>query len=376
MPSVLERRALSARLVAVVLGTAVAVLAAFACLPDLSVAPTNVPCGNGVVELDAEACDPGDAGTLGCSAKCAVECEGGVVDPKTNHCYFWTTSVISFDDGEHACEQSGAHMVSFVDDDEWTFVSQSAVPLTAGGSTWLALQKGSGVNEAGITTYFSPLGFPGWSASCPGCYALADGGDADIPLPTSGKAQVCVNWKRTLTSTWVQAACSLGTTDAGVQNTAAVLCEREPPGAFAAPCPGDASADLCIEVPTTRGKKRYELVTAALDFDNARAGCESRGGTLVHFESSAEREEVVDAIAAFIKTNPVWIGLYWDTTASAWKWTDGTNAPTAFPTPWGDLEPIVMDQAAAIRVDVTFDTRLAHVIDTTTVAASICQLAD
>jgi hypothetical protein len=96
---------------------------------------------------------------------------------------------------------------------------------------------------------------------------------------------------------------------------------------------------------------------------------------LVHFDSSAEREEVIAEVAQQIVGGDVWIGLAWDASSGAWAWLDGTPAPPVFPTPWADSEPSVNAGAATIHVEYgRYDTRLARAQpDTTATFRSICQ---
>ncbi len=361
---------MGARFFASILGGTVAVIVAISCLPDLELAGTqNGSCGNGVVDLDkGEACDPGDGGATGCTSTCQVDCDGGAIDPKSSHCYFWIENVVAIDDAINGCNVAGGHLVSFVDLEELTAVvanSKKLIGAPDGGATWLALEKTGDTNDAGLTTYyFPPLGevFPGWSASCPGCFALADGGDADLPLGGT-LPQDCVNWRRTTGASFTQGVCTL--TTAGP-----VLCEREPSGAFSESC-DDASTDLCIEVPWTAGQKKYVFVSQGKTFDLATADCVARGGMLAHFESSAEREEVIRELP--ITGGNVWIGLAFDSEAGAWSWLDGTPASTV--PLWADGEPSMNGTSAVIEIDRSrFDTRLAQAADPTNTFQYICQL--
>lgn len=353
-----------------------------ACLPDLvlsnadaDAAQTN-PCGDGVVDLDAEQCDPGaDDSAVGCTPTCTIDCDGGVVDPSTNHCYFWTTTTDTLDHASTYCTLTGAHLVGFADQDELSFVGPGAKNLPGapeGGTSWVWLQKTGNVNEAGLPTYYVPgaggVDLPGWAASCPGCFAQADGGDAGDFAYAGQNPQLCVLWKRGPLQGWVQQVCSVGA------NTVTPLCEREPPGAFSAPC---NDGGTCIRVPRTLGVKRYELTQTASSFDNARLACAARGGTLARFESGAEREEVIAEVARVIGVGgDVWIGLSWDGDAGAWTWDDdGTPAPAAFPTPWADGEPSIAQGAATIHLELgRYDTRLARAQgDTTVTFRALCQ---
>jgi hypothetical protein len=355
-----------------------------ACLPDLVASKPDAdaaqanPCGDGVVDLDAEQCDPGaDDAAFGCTQTCVVDCDGGVVDPATNHCYFWTTVTDSIDHAEFYCSLPSAHLVSFADQDELSFVGPATKNLAnapdGGGGSWAWLQKTGGTNDAGLETYYVPnttiYDLPGWAASCPGCFANADGGDGGGFALAGQNPQLCVFWKKGPQQGWVQQVCTFG------GNTVTPLCEREPPGAFSAPCAD--GGNTCIRVPRTSSTKRYELTATASTFDNARTACASRGGILAHFESGAEREEVIAEVARIIGPGgDVWIGLAFDPDAGAWMWDDGAPAPPVFPTPWADNEPSVAQGAATIHLELgRYDTRLARAqADTTATYRALCQL--
>ncbi len=349
-------------------------IAVFACLPDLQVVPPpSDSCGSGLVDLaKGEACDPGEAGAIGCTSTCQIDCDGGAIDPQTNHCYFWIDGVGAIDEAIAQCTFANAHLVSFVDLQELQLVVTKTKSLPGApdaGGTWLALEKGT-LNDAGVQTYYVPLvdvDLPGWSASCPGCFALADGGDADLPLG-GANPQVCVNWRRSTSFPFTQVVCTTTGT------TAPVLCEREPAGAFSGPC-DDAGDDVCIVIPRTAAQKSYVLVTTPATFDNARAGCVTRGGSLVLFDSSSEREEVIREVGRTLAGGDIWIGLEWADDAGAWTWLDGTAA-SALPL-WGDGEPSANAGAASIHIELgRYDTRLARAqADTTQVFQYLCQLA-
>jgi len=355
-----------------------------ACLPDLVLSQADAdaaqknPCGDGVVDLDAEQCDPGsNDAAIGCTAACALDCDGGLVDPSTNHCYFWTTTTDTIDHAEAYCSVAASHLVSFTDQDELNFVGPGTKSIAnapdGGGGSWVWLQKTGLLNDAGLETYYVPgaagVDLPGWAWSCPGCYANADGGDAGALAYAGQNPQLCVFWKKGPQQGWVQQVCSF------TGNTVTPLCEREVPGAFSAPCPDDGG-NTCIRVPRTATAKRYELTAVASSFDNARVACTSRGGILARFESGAEREEVIAEVSRVLGPGgDVWIGLAFDTDAGAWMWDDGTPAPPVFPTPWADGEPSVAQGAATIHLELgRYDTRLARAqSDTTATYRALCQ---
>lgn len=383
----LERPVLRSRALAGIVVATASIAAPFACLPDLVLGSPDAgeagpSCGDGVVELErGEQCDPGAGGAVGCSASCTIDCDGGAVDDASGHCYFWVANVDSTSFASSQCDPLGAHIVSFVDPAETAFVQSQAknLPRAAGGASWLSLLQQALPNDAGATVYTAggmPYPTPGWAYTCPGCYAVVEAGAQDIARPQSGNPQPCVDWRK-LGGYWVQASCSLGFDDAGNLNKTSVLCEREPPGSFAAPCASSDAGAVCVKVPRTFGTKRYELGPARA-FDVARAECNAQGGVLARFESSGEREEVVAAIAPFLVTSDFWIGLSFDGDAGAWKWDDGAAAPTQFPTPWGDLQPSVDAGAASIHVDSgSFDTGLARAqSDTSQTFQYLCQLND
>jgi hypothetical protein len=354
----------------------VLVAAVFACLPDLP-PPPPPKCGSGLVDLEhGETCDPGDAGTIGCTPFCQVTCEGGVVDDATSHCYFWTQAVPSLDYAtQHTCADLNAHPVSFVDPDELAFVVGSTKNLPDwAGASWVGLERGP-TNDAGLNTYFAAFSephVPGWAATCPGCFGYTDA--SDFALPANMNSYPCVNWRHTLATGWVQTPCTLAVTDAG-QLTNNVLCEREPPGSFSATC-ADASTRTCIAVPVTRATKRYDVSPAAI-YDVARNDCMMRGGQLVHFASGAEREEVsAEVERSVIAAGDFWIGLYFDTGAKTWKWVDDAAAPPMFPTPWADLEPTDAGIGAAIHIEPgSYTTHLAHAADSTVTHPYVCEFA-
>jgi len=355
-----------------------------ACLPDLVLSDADADaaqknqCGDGVVDLDAEQCDPGsNDAAIGCTAACALDCDGGLVDPSTNHCYFWTTTTDTIDHAEAYCSLAASHLVSFTDQDELNFVGPGTKSIAnapdGGGGSWVWLQKTGLLNDAGLETYYVPgaagVDLPGWAWSCPGCYANADGGDAGALAYAGQNPQLCVFWKKGPQQGWVQQVCSF------TGNTVTPLCEREVPGAFSAPCPDDGG-NTCIRVPRTATAKRYELTAVASSFDNARVACASRGGILARFESGAEREEVIAEVSRVLGPGgDVWIGLAFDTDAGAWMWDDGTPAPPVFPTPWADGEPSVAQGAATIHLELgRYDTRLARAqSDTTATYRALCQ---
>ena len=344
--------------------------------PDADAGPTRF-CGDGIVDLDAEQCDPGaNDAALGCTQSCKLDCEGGVVDPQSSHCYFWTTATDTLEHASTYCSIPGGHLVGFADGDELAFVASSTKTITGapdgGGGSWAWLQKTGTLNDAGLETYYVPgaagVDLPGWAASCPGCYANDDGGDGGGFALAGQNPQFCVFWRRSASQGWLQQVCSF------TGNTVTPLCEREPPGAFSAQCPDDAG-NTCIRVPRTAKTKRYELTLTAGSFDNARALCAARGGALARFDSGATRRghRRGRARARSRRRRMDWSRLRHE--REHLDWVDGTPAPAVFPTPWADGEPSVNAGAATIHLELgRYDTRLAHAqADTTATYRALCE---
>jgi hypothetical protein len=351
-------------------------LVGLACLPDLTLNTNQSTCGNGVVDLRlGEACDFGDADASGCTQACQLVCEGGVIDPLTNHCYLWAPAEPNKDRAKNDCLLMGGHVVHFVSTDELQFVITRSKTLPGapdGGGTWLALEQDI-ILDSGLQSYSAFSGYdldvPGWSAQCPGCYAFVDGGDGDIPLGGAGNTASCVFWRRSVTSSWIQAQCDLG------NGTQVTLCEREPAGRFSQPC----DAGVCMEVRYTYHQKRYVLggLTQGLSFSDASNTCSSIGGQLAMLKTPEEREEVAAEVAAHVPSGDVWIGLVYSDTASAWTWSDGTEVPTSFPSPWGDMEPALGSGGRGVlrMAPTLYDTRLAHTrVDGTAALPYVCEL--
>jgi hypothetical protein len=75
-------------------GVLAGMTAAMACLPDLTLVITPLDagaaprCGDGTIDPSVgEECDPGDGVPIGCVG-CKIDCDAGLLDPATKHCYF------------------------------------------------------------------------------------------------------------------------------------------------------------------------------------------------------------------------------------------------------------------------------------------------
>jgi Lectin C-type domain len=351
------------------MGLTAAVALGFACLPDLAVLPLPPPtCGDGVVDLDrGEACDPGEAGPAGangCTAACAIDCDGGFVDPASNHCYYWTTSATSKDFAEHFCgaPPNGGHVVTFTSIDELTFVAAQSqgpkvhgAPDAASGFTaWSALQLAQPLNTPGTPSYVND-GELGWSRDCPGCWARIDDPDASVfpPRTDGGATGECATWTKATKPSWLTSVCDLGAT------TRLALCEREPTGDFTRTC----AEGTCVTARTTFPKKSYVLVRSPVAADTAEANCKTLSGRLVVFATREEREEVLAAVEG-VGITELWVGLARDSTSSPYKWDDGTDV-TQHPIAWGNLEPRATGAARAYAIidRARYDTRALHTDD-------------
>lgn len=360
---------------------AASVLAAgvWACLPELAPLGPATPaayCGNGVIDVARDAgtteeCDPSsaDAGVKGCSAICTIECPGGITDNRTGHCYFLGGDgggVVTYEEAKSHCRDEGAHVVTFASDEELRRVRDwyAAIP-GAEVAFWVGLTV---VAEGAPYYTASNADEPGYAIpgqNCAGCYGRPQGSTgyfAQLLVPDGGGPPVgraCVTASKTEVP-WYQATCSLpkiGQT----QLKAAIVCEREPPGARAQPCDGG----MCLEHPSTT--KKFLYVSTPTKASEAAAFCKKvNGGSLVMFDSREEREELGREIAhVALRGGPrvatFWIGL--SKVADAWSWDDGAGVDSR-PTVWGDREPIAAPAGAhaylQLGLDDDYDTTLAH----------------
>jgi hypothetical protein len=367
---------------AFVLGaSAVATLAAItvgACVPDLSTftlpAPTSTSalCGNGFIDLDAgEQCDPGGAGAVGCTPKCAVECAdgGGFVDDASNHCYFAIPS-LSYPNAKSGCNQASAHVVTFASRAELSKVHAWNANAND-ASFWVGLEAQSAEG------WLALVGEPGWSKQCGGCYA--ENYDAGFSTELDdGASPPCVAVSGHSASPWLASYCG---------STLSTLCEREPIGTTAAACDGGT----CIDLLATRGKKRYVYVATPAGPDAAAASCKQLpGGNLVVLESREEREQIWGELAQIPNANVnagVWIGLSRPDAEAGfaeWSWDTGERlADNAYPNPFGNNQPTRV-VGASLRAYAqpnvnTVDSQLARNIDKAlnvapTVLPYLCQM--
>lgn len=366
-------------------GAVGAVIAAVACIPDLPPQATadagddvdEVPgCGNGIVDLAAgEQCDPGvpldpDASFAGCNGLCRMDCRGGYVWPANNHCYAKAANRETTELQAIAQCTDNAHVVTFASVAELQFVTDTI----DAGPFWVGL----GPNGSGSPDLYAALQLyePGWAPQCSGCFAYTETPDASLPTVT-GPNQGCVEGFSVLDASWRQYPCNSTTTTSKL----IVICEREPPGSTAQRCDGG----LCIEIPWTRGAKRYVFIGGRFTPDDAAARCASLGGSLVVFGTRDEREQLWYALAhggvLGVTATDIWIGL--SLTDAGWAWDDEAGAD-AYPPPWGFGQPVATPAlqralvhwapaATPISIDLTL-ARNTQAATSTPGAAALCQI--
>jgi hypothetical protein len=310
---------------------------AVACIPDLPSDPPALAggfCGDGIIDLDAETCDPGpgagDAGLAGCGANCQVQCpDGAVLWSSNNHCYQRVARARSLSQASFAC-LGGSHVVTFASEEEF----QQVEPLADARPFWVGL-------DMAPSRYNSVAPFePGWSLTCPGCYAHADGGLPQFPdSSTEGGPEDCIVALPDPQLPWQQYPCS------GIGSRSLdVVCELEPAGRTSKPC----EAGICIDVVKTYGAKHYVYQPNHVRADDAKQACAALGGRLVVLKSRDEREQIWRELSRLAAPpSAFWIGLSQVSTGSyrvapSWAWDDGTLAdgPGAYPSEWGDQQPI------------------------------------
>jgi hypothetical protein len=326
---------------AVFVGGAIA-LVAVACIPDLPAAPPvpdagpDVPpppssrCGDGIVDLSRrEQCDPGPFGDAaasnGCTASCQVDCDGGFVWDRNNHCYSVALGAAgALLIANNVCGTTG-HVVTFSSEEELDAV----VSALDAGTFWVGMQQG-------IAKYVSLVHLePGWEPGCAGCFAHTPNPNAPLPGPDAATVgPACVEGFSDLDASWREIACS-GLT---LRERPAVVCEREPAGRLWRTC----DAGECFDLRFTWPRKTYVLLRDSAGPDYARSACAALGGILVVLESRDEREQLwkeLATIPGLLGTGAYGflIGLATDD-AGAWTWADDAGRD-ADPPPWAFRQP-------------------------------------
>ncbi|MDP9002384.1 MAG: C-type lectin domain-containing protein, partial [Myxococcota bacterium] len=108
--------------------------------------------------------------------------------------------------------------------------------------------------------------------------------------------------------------------------------------------------------------KRYVYQAKQDTPDNAKQTCAALGGRLVVLQSRDEREQLWHELSHLtVAPSALWIGLAQVSAGSArvsasWAWDDSTPAdgPDAYPSVWGDHQPV---QPSAIAPPTTLTTR-------------------
>jgi hypothetical protein len=390
-----------------------------ACLPGL----TPSLCGNGHIDY-GESCDPGANTNAGCTSFCQIICpntpeDGGrafLDSPSSNHCYFTSNSLETFDNGTYTCGLQDAHLVTFVDDNEVAkVVANLGAAWPEGAGYWVGFYRQSpsgpysaaAPNEPGWATGENSVGFP---YACTGCFlhGLVSGpppdGDGGAE---AGPAEAILS---------ADLSYDDGTMEAmGRRVGAQVVCEREPVGSRSVPClDGMFCFDVLVTETSDAGRsKRYVYNPTPLTASSAEAYCRgiTDGGasSLVVFSSRAEREQVIYELSQVSLLQgggsgledgfSFWIGLTGQVVGPdggapvdagpdagaptvKWLWDDGVQAYRR-PMVWGNGEPVAPNTKSPSQVRAfvelydSYDTGLAHARAATPGAphysAAVCQ---
>lgn len=324
-----------------------------ACLPDLETLPASAPppssvltgetiCGDGLIDLsgpDAEACDPGEAGAPGCTRSCTIDCDGGVIDPSTNHCYQLAGNATDYEAALRSCGKN-SHLVTFSGEPERAFVAAAFAAKTS-SAMWVGLQERS--IEHGTYTSVRSNVEPGWAPDCSGCFAHLDPDASDIPA-RGVDAGSCIEEGLDDGGAATADHGSYFKVPCVQANARAVVCEREPPGASIEPCSGG----FCAVIQKTKDSKRYFYGPAPVSAAEAATSCANLGGRLAVFDSTEERESVIAEVQRVVQaTGNVWIGLSTSGApfadpdgggASSYRWDDDASESSK-PSVWGKGEP-------------------------------------
>ncbi len=337
---------------------AVTLVVAPACLPDLVTAasangaadaPTVIAvvpptCGDGVIDsvdngaATNEQCDPGDAGSVGCTEDCKIACDGGAIDTM-GHCYYAPGATPTYPDAPSLCLAARGHVVTFASQREVDFVNDAGL---VDGGFWAGLQLIPAVGY--VAPRFLEPGWPATGNACPGCFAVGVDDAGRFANEDAGSDCVVAGGAR-----WTDHACG------GGREIVSVVCEREPVGQRIYFCGGPN----CTDLPATFGSKRYVLPTELVTGTDAVAVC-APYGSLVMLDSAEEREQLVrELVTRYPAPQTIWVGL--TVRAGVSIWDDGDAGR---PAPWANDEPATDGRAFLSIADpqvITFDTQLAHV---------------
>ena len=329
-----------------------ALAAAGACIPDLppdQAPPAPAPvvdqghCGDGYIDLAAgEQCDPPvapDAGSLGCSDHCTVICSG-LRWPHNDHCYELMSAAATALQGEASSRcanlPGGGHVVTFASEGELDAVTRYLADAGAGPfwvGLWQAPDKFNSVNAYE----------PGWSPTCPGCYAHTSDAEGPAAALRGGRRQSdgarlrrgFRRSRRRHPGLSTPAAAPRPFAWSASTSPKASIRRRARPGSASISWPRIPPRRTCTK-------------SSPLSWTDAEARCRGLGGSLVVLQSRDEREQLwLELSRLSIPPARVWIGLSpgpvdaGDAGAVTWIWDDGTSAdaPDAYPSPWGVGQP-------------------------------------
>jgi hypothetical protein len=331
-------------------------------------------CGDGYIDLaGGEQCDPPNQ--TFCTADCKVNCPGGFVWPKNNHCYqLLATSERNYPNGAMSavglCSQAApnGHPVTFASEEEYQAVLAYYADAGGGGAPfWIGLIYDSPTpngHYASAAPYES-----GYRPSCPGCYAHTPDPSAFL----QGNQMGCVQAAPAAHPTAWQ------TTNCYNVPPTRVLCEREPsttPGSQTIHC----DAGLCIDLVWTYPKKTYVYVESPASPDDAAQHCRTLGGHLVVLESQDEREQLWYQLSRpSVTTTPsqFWIGLARD--GGSWVWDDDAGAD-AYPPEWAWSRPMAPGPGVQTRaylyylMNLSFSTLAFNDAPLTATLTYVCEL--
>jgi len=316
-----------------------------------------------------EQCDPPsrDPSHSYCRNDCTVDCAGGYVWPKNNHCYQLLPvpqSASAYSAGPDSatghCAQSisGGHPVTFASEEEYQAVLGYYADAGGGGAPfWVGLQVTQSFTDNGHYTSAVDHDLePGWRPACPGCYAHTP----DPSLPLQGDQGGCVlAMPNAHPTAWQAAKCYGG----GPQR---VLCEREPSTTAASSQAIPCDAGVCINLVYTYPRKSYVYMDIELPEEEAGQSCRDIGGRLVVLESRDEREQLWYQLyhqGATSFPNQFWVGLARARPADAdagaeageagtsvrsgpWTWENDAGAD-AYAPEWAYSQPLGTGIAAA-----------------------------
>jgi cysteine-rich repeat protein len=290
---------------------------------------------NGAWEPNEE-CDDGNIlEDDGCTPGCLLSCEG-LLDAETGTCYFIGSPEVELMNAFSRCDGfgGGAYPLSIRSDRERDLL----IPWLEQTSLQVVL-AGLYVEDNMLTWRATAPEHPGWSASCPGCYAWW----ADSEPQPVGPKRVAVmrkddGWRWTVGSS---------------QLSYGLICERPRPGRPENLCALPDCDPASTHDFVTRGTA-YRVRNTTLGIVAAEEDCRAWGGHVVAISSDEERELLV----RFGPPTRSWIGLFRQP-GEEWRWVDGVSTKER-PIPWSSANVEDNELAAVLAVGTSFDTRLVE----------------